>query len=338
MSSEDTDLNKFKRADKNAAGNAGQKSPNWEKTVIEKLAMTQIKEARASRRWGIFFKSLAFVYALFFLALLIPDDFSDTKMSKEGHTAIIEIQGIISDQTEASADNVVSGLRDAFEDKNTKGVILRINSPGGSPVQSSYIHDEIERLSKKHEDIPVYAVVTDICASGGYFIASAAEQIYVNKSSIVGSIGVLMDSYGFVDAINKLGVERRLMTAGEHKGIMDPFSPVNPFEQNHLQTVLDELHQHFIAAVKEGRGKRLKSDDETLFNGLFWSGEKSVELGLADGFGSSSYVARELIDAEKLKDFTKREDVFERFAERLGSSMGASILNKLGMSESFSLR
>ena len=338
MSSEDTDLNKFKRADKNAAGNAGQKSPNWEKTVIEKLAMTQIKEARASRRWGIFFKSLAFVYALFFLALLIPDDFSDTKMSKEGHTAIIEIQGIISDQTEASADNVVSGLRDAFEDKNTKGVILRINSPGGSPVQSSYIHDEIERLSKKHEDIPVYAVVTDICASGGYFIASAAEQIYVNKSSIVGSIGVLMDSYGFVDAINKLGVERRLMTAGEHKGIMDPFSPVNPFEQNHLQTVLDELHQHFIAAVKEGRGKRLKSDDETLFNGLFWSGEKSVELGLADGFGSSSYVARELIDAEKLKDFTKREDVFERFAERLGSSMGASILNKLGMRESFSLR
>lgn len=233
---------------------------NWEKSVIEKLAMEQIRESRRSRRWGIFFKSLAFLYVLAFLFLMIPDDFSDSKLTQDGVTAIVEIKGVISDESEASADNVISGLRDAFEYKHTKGVIIRINSPGGSPVQSSYIHDEINRLSKKYEDIPVYAVVTDICASGGYYIAAAADQIYVDKSSIVGSIGVLMDSYGFVETIDKLGVERRLLTAGEHKGILDPFSPVKEDEKQHVQGLLDELHQHFISAVKSGRGNRLKDD------------------------------------------------------------------------------
>ena len=311
--------------------NADQKPEGWERPLIEKLAMKQLDETRRSRRWGIFFKSLAFLYAFVLLGLLIPSDFADTKMNKEGHTAVIEIKGIISDETEASADNVIAGMRDAFKDKNTKAVILRINSPGGSPVQSSYIHDEIIRLSEKHEDIPVYAVVTDICASGGYYIASATDQIYVNKSSIVGSIGVLLDGYGFVDSMNKIGVERRLMTAGEHKGLLDPFSPLKEFDQQHLQAVLDELHTHFIDAVKTGRGNRLE-DNENIFSGLFWSGEKSIELGLADGFGSSSYVAREIVKAEELKDFTKREDVFARFAERLGASISDGLLKATGIS------
>lgn len=315
----------------------GQKEEGWEKPLIEKLAMEHVNEARRSRRWGIFFKSLAFLYLFILLGLMIPDDITDTKIKKEDHTAIIEIKGIISDETEASADNVISGMRDAFEDKHTKAVILRINSPGGSPVQSAYIHDEITRLSKKHEDIPVYAVVTDICASGGYYIASAADQIYVNKSSIVGSIGVLLNGYGFVETMDKVGVERRLMTAGEHKGIMDPFSPLKEFDQQHLQGVLDQLHTHFIDAVKTGRGNRLK-DDEDIFSGLFWSGEKSIELGLADGFGSSSYVAREIVKAEELKDFTKREDVFQRFAERFGASISEGLIKLTGFSSQPSFR
>jgi len=328
---EKTDVDKFKRKN--------EPKENWERSVLEKLAMAQIREARTARRWGIFFKSLAFLYVLTFLVLLIPDDFTGAGMSKdqEGFTAIIEIQGIIADDAEASADNVVTGLRDAFEHEDTKAVILRINSPGGSPVQSSYIHDEINRLSKKHEDIPLYAVVTDICASGGYYIASAADQIYVNKSSIVGSIGVLMDGYGFVDTIDKLGIERRLMTAGEHKGIMDPFSPIKEFEKDHLQGVLDELHQHFIDAVKTGRGNRLKDDDK-VFSGLFWSGEQSIELGLADGLGSSSYVAREIVQAETLKDFTVREDAFERFIEKFGASVSESLLKLTGVSSGPSFR
>ena len=316
--------------------NSDQKAEGWERPLIEKLAMEQINESRRSRRWGIFFKSLAFLYAFIILGLMIPADITDTKIKKEGHTAIIEIKGIISDETEASADNVITGMRDAFEDKETKAVILRINSPGGSPVQSAYIHDEIVRLSEKHEDIPVYAVVTDICASGGYYIASAADQIYVNKSSIVGSIGVLLDGYGFVDSMDKIGAERRLMTAGEHKAIMDPFSPLKDFDQQHLQGLLDELHTYFIDAVKTGRGNRLK-EDEKIFSGLFWTGEKSIELGLADEFGSSSYVAREIVKAEELKDFTKRDDVFQRFAERFGASISGGILKTLGISSATEL-
>ncbi|MGD2118715.1 MAG: S49 family peptidase [Chromatiales bacterium] len=302
-----------------------EKQPGWEKQLLEKLAFEQLKEYRRSRRWGVFFKSLAFLYVFVLLVLAIPDEFSDSKLGKDV-TAIVEVKGLISDDTEASADNVISGLRDAFEHKHTKGVIVRINSPGGSPVQAGYIHDEINRLRKKYEDIPVYAVVTDICASGGYYIAAAADKIYVDKSSIVGSIGVLMNGYGFVGTMDKLGVERRLLTAGEHKAILDPFSPVNEFDVQHVQSVLDEMHAQFIEVVKKGRGVRLQENDE-IFSGLFWSGEKSIELGLADALGSSSYVAREVVGAEDLKDFTKREDVFERFADRLG----ASIASKLGL-------
>jgi protease-4 len=318
-------------------GAAKEPDENWAKSVLERLAMEQVRETRRARRWGIFFKSVFLLYLLVILALMLPDELPDATGSKDGHTAIIEIKGIISDETEASADNVISGLRDAFEDKNTKAVILRINSPGGSPVQSSYIHDEINRLSKKYEDIPVYAVVTDVCASGGYYIASAADQIYVDKSSVVGSIGVLMDGYGFVDTIDKIGVERRLMTAGEHKGILDPFSPVDPFEKQHVQGLLDNLHKHFINAVKDGRGNRLKENDQ-IFSGLFWSGEEAVELGLADEFGSSSYVAREVVGAEELKDFTKREDVFQKFAEQLGASMTKTFLKVTGMTPELSFK
>ena len=310
---------------------------SWARSVLEKLALEQVRETRRARRWGIFFKSLLALYLLAILGMMVPDNFSDSSLKDEDHTAIIEIKGVISDDTEASADNVVSALRDAFEDKNTKGIILRINSPGGSPVQSNYIHQEINRLSKENEDIPVYAVVSDICASGGYYIAAAAEQIYVDKSSIVGSIGVLMDGYGFVDTIDKLGIERRLMTAGEHKGTLDPFSPINDFERQHVQGLLDNLHKHFIEAVKDGRGTRLQDNDK-LFSGLFWSGEEAVELGLADGFGSSSYVAREIIGVEEMKDFTQREDVFAKLAERFGASITGGVLKTLGISSDFQLR
>ncbi len=318
-------------------GSEKQPDENWARTVLEKVALEQIREPRRARRWGIFFKSLFFLYLLVVVGLMLPDQLSDTGLDKDGHTAIIEVKGVISDDTEASADNVISGMRDAFEDSNTKAVILRINSPGGSPVQSAYIHDEINRLTKKYEEIPLYAVVTDMCASGGYYIASAAEQIYVDKSSIVGSIGVLMDGYGFVDTIEKLGVERRLMTAGEHKGVLDPFSPVNDYEQKHVQSIMDNLHKHFIDAVKDGRGSRLKDDNE-IFSGLFWSGEESIELGLADALGSSSYVAREIVGVETLKDFTKREDVFEKFAERLGASISNTFVKAAGLSGEISVK
>lgn len=315
---------------------ATERQPGWEKQLLEKLALEQLKEYRRSRRWGIFFKLLAFLYVFVILGLMIPDEISDTSLGKDV-TAIVEVKGVISDDTEASADNVIGGLRKAFKDKHTKGVILRINSPGGSPVQAGYIHDEINRLRKLHEDIPVYAVVTDICASGGYYIAAAADKIYVDKASIVGSIGVLMDGYGFVGTIDKLGIERRLMTSGEHKGILDPFSPIKPEEKQHVQNILDELHTQFINAVKAGRGTRLK-DDEQIFSGLFWSGEKSIELGLADALGSSSYVAREVVGAEDLKDFTKREDVFERLADRFGASMAKNFGLLTGLSDTPHLR
>ncbi|MES9937801.1 MAG: signal peptide peptidase SppA [Sedimenticola sp.] len=284
-----------------------------------------------TRRWNIFFKFILFGYLITLLLLWMPDEIPGMDTVKAGgdHTALVEVKGVILDDSEASADNVVTGLRDAFEDDNTKGVILRINSPGGSAVQAGYVYDEILRLKEKHEDIPVYAVVTDMCASGGYYIASAADKIYVDKASIVGSIGVLMNGFGFVDGMQKLGVERRLMTAGEHKGIMDPFSPVKEEEREHMQQLLDKIHQQFIEAVKTGRGERLK-DDERLFTGLFWTGEESIGLGLADGLGSSSYVARELIGAEDIVDFTPSEDLLERFAKRIGAGAASAFANILG--------
>lgn len=302
----------------------------WERELLEKLATASIIEQRRARRWGIFFKLLTFAYLVTLLILWLPDSLPDAAMKAREHTALVEINGVIADDAEASADNVVTALRAAYKDKKTKGLILRINSPGGSAVQAGYINDEIRRLREKHPKIPVYAVVTDMAASGGYYIAVAADEIYVDKASIVGSIGVLMSTFGFERGMEKLGVERRLLTAGEHKGILDPFSPLKSEEKDHVQRMLDQVHQQFIQAVKEGRGDRLKPNDD-IFSGLFWSGEKSIELGLADGLGSSSYVVRELIGAETLVDYTATEDLLERLANRLGAGAAAFISNRAGL-------
>jgi len=247
------------------------------------------------------------------------------------------LKGIIADDAEASADNIIGSLREAFEDEKTKGVILRINSPGGSPVQAGYVNDEITRLREKYPDTPLYAVVTDICASGGYYIAAAADKIYVDKASIVGSIGVLMNGFGYVEGMEKLGIERRLMTAGEHKGIMDPFSPLKDYDQQYIAGMLNKIHQQFIDTVKQGRGDRLK-DDEEIFSGLFWTGEESIELGLADELGSSSYVAREVIGAEDIVDYTTTEDLIERFAKRVGAGAASTLARIWGVGQGPELR
>jgi protease-4 len=303
-------------------GSETRSDADWHKQLVEKLATDALKERRRTRRWGIFFKLLTFAYLGALLFLLLPEDWTGQTMgADEPHTALVELEGVIAPTSKASADKVVTGLRKAFEDDNTQAVVLRINSPGGSPVQSSYIHKEIKRLREKYPDIPVYAVVSDMCASGGYYVAAAADEIYVNESSVVGSIGVLMNGFGFVDTLEKLGVERRLLTAGEHKGILDPFSPIEPFDQQHVKSLLGDLHREFIDAVKAGRGDRLAASDEALFNGLFWSGRQSIELGLADAIGSASYVAREVVGAEDLVDFTAKEDALSRLADRLGSVM-----------------
>ncbi len=292
---------------------------SWERDVIVKLATAGLKEQRRARRWGIFFKLLGFAYVAIFLISLVDWDFATLSTGGQ-HTALVELEGIIADGEDASADNIVSGLRAAFENEKSAAIILRINSPGGSPVQASYINREITRLRELYPEKPLYAVVSDICASGGVFAAVAADKIYADKASIVGSIGVRMDSFGFVEAMEKLGIERRLMIAGEHKALLDPFSPENKFEKEHVQTLLDEIHQQFIDVVKEGRGDKL-ANDANLFTGLFWTGEQALELGLVDGFGSASYVAREVVGVEEMRDYTFREDILQRFAKRLGTAL-----------------
>jgi protease IV len=297
-----------------------QNDPNWERQTLEKLAFAAIREQRRNRFWGVLFKSLTFIY-LFMLLFYALDWVGGDSTANSDHTAIIDIYGVIGSDDQVSADDVIGSLESAYENKHTKGIILRINSPGGSPVQAGIINDEIHRQRKLHPNIPVYAVVEDICASGGYYIAVAADKIFVDKASIVGSIGVLMDGFGFTGIMDKVGVERRLLTAGENKAILDPFSPVNPKHKEYAQSMLNQIHQQFIAVVREGRGKRLKETDDT-FSGLFWSGETSVQMGLADGFGSSDYVAREIIKQEKIVDFTAREGLADKFAKRIGASMG----------------
>ncbi len=301
----------------------GQSSKNWERQVIERLALSAIKEQRTARHWGIFFKSLTFIY-LFVLLGLAMDWIGVRAGISLDHTALIDLQGEIGSSDLVNADSVVSSLQSAFEDRHTKGVILRINSPGGSPVQAGIINDEIKRQRKLHPNIPLYAVVEDICASGCYYIAVAADRIYVDKASIVGSIGVLMDGFGFTGVMDKLGVERRLITAGENKAILDPFSPNNPKHKEFAQKLLNQIHQQFIAVVREGRGVRLKETPE-MFSGLFWSGETSIKMGLADALGNSEYVAREVIKQDNIVDFTTRENFADRFAKRLGASMANKI-------------
>jgi protease-4 len=306
-------------------------SENWERQVLEKLALSALQEQRRTRHWNIFFRLIGFLFLFALLYMIMGWSGGRGDMPLPGkHTAMVDLQGVIAPD-EASADKVISGLQEAFKDKNTKGVILRINSPGGSPVQAGYINDEIKRLRAKYPTIPLYAVVEDICASGGYYVAVAADKIFVDKASIVGSIGVLMDGFGFTGAMEKFGVERRLLTAGENKGFMDPFSPANPKQQVYAQAMLDEIHQQFIKVVRNGRGKRLKETPET-FSGLVWSGEKSVQLGLADGFGSMDYVAREIIKAEDVVDFTPHEGIAERFAKRLGATMAKTLVSPVTQS------
>ncbi|MBC7944971.1 MAG: S49 family peptidase [Burkholderiales bacterium] len=297
----------------------------WEKDVLEKLALSAVREQRRSRHWGIFFKMLTLIY-LFALLFVAMGWLSKKDSPLPGkHTAVIELNGVIAADGSGSAERINQGLQDAFEDSNTRGVILRINSPGGSPVQAGYINDEMRRLRTLHPNIPLYAVVEDICASGGYYVAVAADKIYVDKASIVGSIGVLLDGFGFTGVMEKLGVERRMLTAGQNKGFLDPFSPLTEEDQAYARTMLTDIHQQFIQVVREGRGKRLKDTPE-IFSGLVWTGQKSVELGLADALGSVEYVAREVVKAENIVDFTPREGVVDRFAKRFGAMAAEAML------------
>lgn len=297
---------------------------NWEHKTLEKLLFSATQEQRRGRRWGIFFKSLTFIY-LFALLFMGLDWLGPTSGSSGSHTALVDIQGEIGAGAAVNAADTIASLQEAFKDKNTKGVLLRINSPGGSPVQAGMINDEIKRQRKLHPAIPVYAVVEDMCASGGYYIAVAADKIYVDKASIVGSIGVIMDGFGFTGTMEKLGVERRVMTAGTNKAFMDPFSPLNPAHREFAQNMLDDIHQQFIKTVRDGRGKRLKETPE-MFSGLFWNGQRSVELGLADALGSPEYVAREVIKEENIVDFTTHEGLADRFAKKFGASLGSKLI------------
>ena len=299
----------------------------WERDTLERLAFATLAEQRASRRWRIFFRFA-------WLALVVALLWTGTHKGGVGgngpsqpHTAVVAIKGEIADGADASAEWVVTALRAAFEDEGSQAVVLQINSPGGSPVQAGIINDEIRRLKEKHKK-PVYAVVEESCASAAYYIAVAADEIYVDKASIVGSIGVLMDGFGFTGLMDKLGVERRLMTAGVNKGFLDPFSPQTKPQRAHAQTLLDQIHQQFIQVVRDGRGKRLKETPE-LFSGLFWSGEQAVGLGLADGLGNLDYVAREIVKAEDIIDYTRHENVAERLAKRFGAAIGEGAVRAL---------
>ncbi|KAA0875464.1 signal peptide peptidase SppA [Nitrincola tapanii] len=310
-----------------------QKDPSSrEWRLIEKIVSSLHVEQRRARRWGIFFKLLTFSYLFGLLGMyFIGGGLSPSKKEsneRSPHVAVVEVRGVIADTADASADNVIRSLRRAFAAEQSRAVILRINSPGGSPVQAGYINDEIKRLRALHPEKPIYAVITDIGASGGYYIAVAADEIYADKASLVGSIGVTASSFGFVNLIEKLGVERRIMTSGENKAFLDPFSPLREEEKLFWQTVLDTTHQQFIRVVREGRGERLQ-DDEDLFSGLVWSGEQALELGLVDGLASSSQLAREKHDLEALLDYTFVPSPFDRFFDRLGVTFAEHLATRL---------
>ncbi|HYD97633.1 MAG TPA: S49 family peptidase [Noviherbaspirillum sp.] len=297
----------------------------WEREVLEKLAFATLREQRAARRWNIFFRFV--MLGLIAVGLWLAFGLSQQEPEIVGpHTALIEIDGTIEAGGAGSADSVIQALNRAFADETSVGVILRINSPGGSPVQAGMINDEILRLRTEFPKKPLYVVVEEICASGGYYIAAAADKIFVNKASIVGSIGVLMEGFGFTGLMDKLGVERRLMTAGENKGFLDPFSPQSGKHKNYAQELLNEVHQQFIDVVRQGRGKRLKETPDT-FSGLFWSGSKAVEIGLADGFGTVDSVARDELKAEEIVDYTQREGLSEKLLKKFGGAVGTAAMS-----------
>ncbi|MEO3693359.1 S49 family peptidase [Roseateles paludis] len=290
------------------------------------LAQEFLRDRRAERRWRVFFR-LMWLGVAVFLVYGIWAQGKHVATTAAPHTALVEVRGEIASDTEASAELLLSALRDAFKDEHAEAVVLRINSPGGSPVQAGILYDEITRLKKLHGK-KVYAVVEEICASGAYYIAASADEIYVDKASLVGSIGVLMDGFGFTGVMEKLGVERRLLTAGENKGMLDPFSPLPAKQRAFAQSMLDQIHQQFIAVVREGRGKRLKETPE-MFSGLFWNGEEAVKMGLADDFGNLDYVAREIVKAEEVLDYTPRDNVAERLAKRFGAAIGSGAVKAL---------
>jgi len=308
-----------------AAPGAG--DTDFERRLVDRLSFEFLREQRRARRWGIFFKLLAFAYVTTFVVMSLP---AANKLALRGEpfTALVDLQGVIAHGTDASADNIVKGLRAAFEDDATAGVILRINSPGGSPVQAGYINDEIYRLRAEYPDTPLYAVIEDICASGGYYVAVAADRIYADKASVVGSIGVRMDSFGFVESLDKLGIERRLLTAGENKGFLDPFSPLDEDHVEHVRKVLAEIHQQFINTVLKGRRDQL-DDNPELFSGLVWTGERSLELGLIDEFGSAGHVAREVIGAKRIVDFTPRDYSIGGLIKRSGATLMTEFLHRV---------
>lgn len=296
-----------------------------DRSILEDLARENLKERRRARRWGIFFKTFFALY-LVFVTVAISMDVVPRPAGE--HTALVDLEGTIARNSDVDADVIARGLRNAFEAKDSKAVILRINSPGGSPVQAGLINTEMHRLREKYPDKPLYVVITDMCASGGYYAAVAADRIYADQASIVGSIGVLMNSFGLVDAIEKLGVERRLFTAGEHKAFLDPFTPVKPAERRHVDELLDQVHQQFIDTVRAGRGDRLSPDPE-IFSGLFWTGQEALRLGLVDDFGSAGSVARDVVGAENIVDYTPQEDLLGRVTKQLGVSIANTLKSRL---------
>ena len=300
-------------------------SPGFE-SALERLAAQLLRQQRSDRRWRVFFRLCWLAFALALAWGLMSSRLPNSAPSSP-HTALVEVRGEIAAEGEASAEQLVAALRGAFEDAGAQAVVLRINSPGGSPVQSGIVHDEIKRLKAKHGK-KVYAVVEEICASGANYIAVAADEIYVDKASIVGSVGVLMDGFGFTGLMDKLGIERRLLTAGENKGMLDPFTPQNPKQTAYAKAMLDQIHQQFISVVREGRGTRLQETPET-FSGLYWNGEQAVALGLADKLGSLNFVARDVVKAEEIIDYTPRDNVAERLAKRFGASVGAGAVKAL---------
>ncbi len=296
----------------------------WEREVLEKLAMETLTERRRSRRWSVFFRFLFFTYLVVVTASLFKSWPQVNPMEEGKITAMVGVKGMILQDSPTSAEVLIKGLEQAAANERTQGIMLQMNSPGGSPVQAASVYAAIRRIKKEKPELPIIAVVGDMCASGCYYIAAAADKIYVSPASIVGSIGVIMSTFRFVDAMHKPGVQRRLLTAGKHKAIMDPFSPVKPDEKAHLQGLLNEVHQQFIAAIKQGRGDRLKNDPD-LFSGLVWTGSQSLQLGLADGIGDAHSVARDVIGAEHIVDFTPKEEVWKRLARKFGASVGEGL-------------
>lgn len=317
-----------------ATGNQAGPESNWERTALERIALAAITEQRVARRWRIFFR---FAFLTVLAGFVWINSIGHNKPASDHHTALVTIDGEIAAGTDANAGAINTALDAAFKDSGTVGVVLRINSPGGSPVQAGIVYDEIRRLRTAYPSKPLYVVVTDICASGGYYIAAAADRIYVDKASIVGSIGVLMDGFGFTGLMDKLGIQRRLHTSGENKGIFDPFSPETPKMNTYAQAMLDQIHAQFIQAVKDGRGARLHETPD-LFSGLFWTGEKSVELGLADAFGTTNTVARDVLKAPDIVDYTEKENLADRLVRRFGTAVGQAAMKATLANTAFSLR